>query len=318
MQIAGLGIPGIPKFLRAPTSCPYLVWETERDWRRYTEEWSELEVNQCAQNREPSRQTDLLTIVTPSSPLTTTTTTTTPPDIYTHKVRSTACITGAELTRCWLLFASGSSFCAACMPPSVSVCFPCLCPCLSLHRNGRQARGGSQPRYSNVPEPGQPAANCSPGLKEALCEGQTDGHRMKTVMIPSNAQRTHTHTHTHTHALPCRLHSLQDVMLCVKDRTNCVCVCERERKKERKKERGRGGEDEEGNEAERIDKHSDYVQYVTRESVFVSRICSFSPHCYYSCIASYFFFLVILKKKKKMLVIASKFTTDGRIRKSSG
>ncbi len=163
MQIAGLAIPGIPKFLHVPTSCPYLVWETEGDLRRCTEKWSELEVNQCAQNREPSRQTDLLTIVTPPThPHHHHATSLPDTHTQTQKVRSAECITGAELTRRWLLFASGSSFCAACVSPSVSVCFSWLCPCLSLHRNGKQRRGGSQPRYSNVPEPGQPAANCSP------------------------------------------------------------------------------------------------------------------------------------------------------------
>lgn len=165
MQIAGLVIPGIPKFLHVPTSCPYLVWETERDSRRYIVKWSELEVNQCAHNREQSRQTDLLTIVTPSPqhhhPFRYTHT-----DTQAHKVQSTECIT--ELTRCWLLFASGSGFCAAWISPSVSVCFPWLCPCLSLHRNGKQKRGGSQPRYSNVPEPGQPAANCSRAKRGSL------------------------------------------------------------------------------------------------------------------------------------------------------
>ena len=162
MQIAGLAIPGIPKFLHVLTSCPYLVWETERHWQRYTEEWSELEVNQCAQNR--AKQTDWpINYSYPHHHHHHRPSRYTHTDVHTHthkhKGWDSECI--AELTRCWLLFASGSSFCAACMSPSVSVCFPWLRPCLSLHRNGRQKRGGSQPRYSNVPEPGQPAANCS-------------------------------------------------------------------------------------------------------------------------------------------------------------
>ena len=37
--------------------------DRKTDWQRYTEEWSELKVNQCDQTRETSRQTDLLTIV---------------------------------------------------------------------------------------------------------------------------------------------------------------------------------------------------------------------------------------------------------------
>lgn len=90
------------------------------------------------------------------------------------------------------------------------VCVP-VCHCIEMGGRGGEAA-------SHVIQMFQSAASQRPtvaGLKEALCEGQTDGHRMKTVMIPSTTQ----YTHTRTHALTYRLHSLQDVMVCV-----CVCV----------------------------------------------------------------------------------------------
>lgn len=86
--------------------------------------------------------------------------------------------------------------------------------------------GGSQPRYSNVPEPSQPLANCS-RLKEALCEGQTDGHRMKTIMILP-APPPHTHTHTATCTVCTCYGLLWFAFLCVfKDETGCCCGAER-------------------------------------------------------------------------------------------
>lgn len=187
MQTAGPAISGIPKFFHVP--CPYLVWETERDSLRYTEKWSELEVNQCAQNREPSRQTDLLTIVTPP-PITTTLS-----DRHTH-THTQAC----KHARSGLLNASQeqnlqdacyySPVVAASVRPvslRLSVCvFPdCVPVCHCIEMGSRRGEAAS-----HVIQMFQSLASQRPTvaeLKEALCEGQTDGHRMKTVMIPSTA-----------------------------------------------------------------------------------------------------------------------------------
>lgn len=80
----------------------------------------------------------------------------------------------------------------------LSVCiFPDRVPlCRCIEMGGRRGEAAS-----HVIQMFQSPASQRPTvaqLKEALCEGQTDGHRMKTVMIPSTAQHTHMHSLTHS------------------------------------------------------------------------------------------------------------------------
>lgn len=104
--------------------------------------------------------------------------------------------------------AVAASVLPVCLRLSVCIFPDCVPLCHCIEKGGRRGEAAS-----HVIQMFQSPASQRPTvaqLKEALCEGQTDGHRMKTVMIPSTAQ----HTHTHTYALAYILHSLRDVMVC--------------------------------------------------------------------------------------------------------
>lgn len=84
---AALVIAGIPKFLHVQTSCPYLVWETEREVRGDVK-WTG---SKPACTKQSHRQTDLLTTVptttTPHDPLHDL-----PPDIHKRTQDPVCCV----------------------------------------------------------------------------------------------------------------------------------------------------------------------------------------------------------------------------------
>lgn len=93
-----------------------------------------------------------------------------------------------------------------CLHLSVCVFPDCVPVCHCIEMGGRRGEAASHViQMFQSPASQQPTVA---GLKEALCEGQTDGHRMKTVMIPSTAQHTDTCTHIPTPLI-----------------TGCNCVC---------------------------------------------------------------------------------------------
>lgn len=174
------------------TSCPYLVWETQRDWWGFTEEWSELEVNQCAQNRATQTDWPINYRIPLQQPFTST------------DICAETCLLRLSQKQIPQDVGYYSQVAAAsvqaCMSPSVRLWFACLWPCLSLHRIGEAEEGRQSAtlfKCSRARTSQQPTVA---GLKEALCEGQTDGYRMKTVMIPSTAQYTYRQTDKHTHS----------------------------------------------------------------------------------------------------------------------
>jgi len=174
---ANFMFPGIPKFLHVQTSCPYLVWDRERlaEIRRggkWTGSKPVCTKQRAKQTYWPNNGSNL-----PCPPI--------PPPPHHHWSRTWKTL---AIIHHWVQLLRG---------PYASVCQCMFSMSVSLS-HGIEMGGKRGEAASHIIQRFQSSASQQPtvaGLKEALCEGQTDGHRMKTVMKPSTAQCTHALTY---------------------------------------------------------------------------------------------------------------------------